>query len=44
MTSSRAYRPAFTKEKAIEELKKASGSQFNPKVVDAFIEVLREEE
>lgn len=43
MTSSRAYRPAFSKEKAIEELKKNSGTQFNPEIVDAFLQVLREE-
>ena len=40
MTSSRAYRPAMSKEKAIEQLKKNSSIQFNPKVVDAFLEVL----
>ncbi|MCX6354311.1 MAG: HD domain-containing protein [Candidatus Aureabacteria bacterium] len=37
MTSARAYRPAMTKEKAIEELKKKSGTQFNPLVVQAFL-------
>ena len=43
MTSSRAYRPAFTKQMAAEELKKNSGSQFNPKIVDAFLQALQEE-
>jgi len=43
MTSSRAYRPALSKEKAIEEIKKNSGTQFNPKIVDAFLQVLSEE-
>ena len=42
MTSARAYRPALPKEKAIEELIKNKGTQFNPKAVDAFIEVLNE--
>ena len=44
MTSARAYRPALSKEVAIEELRKNSGTQFNPKVVEAFLEVLQEEE
>jgi HD-GYP domain-containing protein (c-di-GMP phosphodiesterase class II) len=40
MTSKRPYREARTKEQAVEELKKCSGSQFDPIVVDAFINVL----
>lgn len=44
MTSARAYRPALSKETAIEELRQNSGSQFNPKVVEAFLKVLEEEE
>ena len=44
MTSARAYRPALSKEEAIEELKKNSGTQFNPRVVEAFLEVLEEED
>lgn len=43
MTSSRAYRPALSKEEAIEELKRNKGTQFNPKVLDVFIEILRQE-
>jgi len=43
MTSARAYRPALSREDAIEELKKYSGTQFNPRVVDAFIAVLTQE-
>ena len=42
MVSHRAYRKDLTKEEAIEQLKKCSGAQFNPKVVDAFLEVLKE--
>ncbi len=42
MTSSRAYRPAMGKEKAIEQLRKNSSIQFNPKVVDAFLQILQE--
>ncbi|MFA5145373.1 MAG: HD-GYP domain-containing protein [Candidatus Omnitrophota bacterium] len=40
MTSSRSYRPAMSKEKAIALLKKDSGTQFNPKVVDALLRVI----
>ncbi|MFH1369229.1 MAG: HD domain-containing phosphohydrolase [Elusimicrobiota bacterium] len=44
MTSDRPYRKALTKEAAIEELKKNSGTQFDPKVVKSFLETLEEEE
>ena len=44
MTSDRAYRKALSKEEAIEELKRNRSSQFHPKVVDAFLEILKEEE
>lgn len=43
MTSPRAYRSAFGKEKAIEELDENRGTQFNPEIVDAFLQVLQEE-
>ncbi len=42
MTSARAYRGALTKEVAIEEIKKNSGIQFNPKVVEVFVEILEQ--
>jgi len=41
MTSTRAYRPALSKEEAIEQLRKNSGIQFNPKVIDAFLQILQ---
>jgi putative nucleotidyltransferase with HDIG domain len=41
MTSHRPYMQNKTKEEAIEQLKQNSGTQFNPKVVDAFIKVLQ---
>lgn len=44
MTSARAYRQAISKGMAIEELKKNCGTQFNPKIVEAFLGVLREEQ
>jgi putative two-component system response regulator len=41
MTRDRSYRKALSKERAIEEIKRCSGSQFDPKVVIAFLEVLK---
>jgi len=43
MTSNRSYRQAMSKEAAIEQLVKNKGTQFNPKVVDIFLEILKEE-
>ncbi|MFH1904064.1 MAG: HD domain-containing phosphohydrolase [bacterium] len=40
MTSKRPYRDAMPKEKAILELRKCSGSQFDPDIVEAFIRTL----
>ncbi len=40
MTTTRAYRGPLTKEAAAEELKKNSGTQFNPRIVEAFLRVL----
>ncbi len=40
MTSDRPYRKALTKEQAIEELKKNAGTQFDPRVVTAFLAVI----
>ncbi len=40
MTSARAYRPALTNEKAMEELRNNCGTQFNTQVVNAFLQVL----
>ncbi|HBU70284.1 MAG TPA: hypothetical protein DEE98_07895 [Elusimicrobia bacterium] len=37
MTSDRAYRKAMPRDAAIEEIKKNSGKQFHPEVVDAFL-------
>lgn len=42
MTSDRAYRGALTVEKAAREVINCSGSQFDPEIVDAFIECLPE--
>jgi diguanylate cyclase (GGDEF)-like protein/PAS domain S-box-containing protein len=37
MTSDRSYRPAMSKEYAIEELKKNSGTQFDPELIEIFL-------
>ena len=40
MTNDRPYREALTTERALAELRRQSGSQFDPTVVEAFAEVL----
>ena len=40
MTSLRPYRSAYSKEKAIEELKKNAGKQFDKRVVEVALRVL----
>src|SRR5438094_207762 len=40
MTSTRPYRPALSHETAVAELRRVSGTQLNPLVVDAFIRQL----
>lgn len=40
MTSDRAYRKGLPPEFAVEEIKKGSGSQFSPKVIEAFLKVI----
>jgi len=40
MTSTRSYRVALTQEYAFAELRRHAGTQFDPAVVEAFIEVL----
>jgi putative nucleotidyltransferase with HDIG domain len=42
MLSERPYRKANTKEQTLEELKKCSGTQFDPKIVGVFTAVLEE--
>lgn len=42
MISGRPYRKARTKEEAIAELKRCSGTQFDPRIVEAFIAILEE--
>jgi diguanylate cyclase (GGDEF)-like protein/putative nucleotidyltransferase with HDIG domain len=40
MTSSRPYRAALCNEKAIEELRRCAGSQFDPELVEVFIGII----
>ncbi len=42
MTNDRAYRSAMSPERAREELKRFSGTQFDARVVDAFLALLEE--
>jgi putative nucleotidyltransferase with HDIG domain len=44
LTSHRPYREAIGKEQAIEIIKNGAGSQFDPKVVRAFLEIIADEE
>ena len=41
MKSDRPYRKAFTEEIVIQELKRGSGSQFDPKIVEIFLGILK---
>ncbi|NPV29268.1 MAG: HD-GYP domain-containing protein [Firmicutes bacterium] len=41
MTSDRPYRPAFSQADAIAELKRCTGTQFDPFLVDLFLEILK---
>ncbi|MEG0307517.1 MAG: diguanylate cyclase [Clostridium sp.] len=41
MTSDRIYKKAINSEEAIEEIKRCSGTQFDPRVVEAFLEFLK---
>jgi len=42
MVNGRVYKKAINKEEAIEELKKYSGKQFDPKLIDKFIHILED--
>jgi putative nucleotidyltransferase with HDIG domain len=41
MTSSRPYRQGLNREVAIAEIRRCSGSQFNPQLVEPFVEVVQ---
>jgi len=44
MTENRAYRKAMEREKALDEIKDNSGTQFDPRIADVFISILLERE
>ena len=44
MTSERVYRPAMSPEAAREELRQCAGSQFDSRVVEAFLAMLERSE
>ena len=44
MTEDRIYRKALSKEEAIEEIRRNSGSQFDPLIANIFIKSVLEEE
>jgi HD-GYP domain-containing protein (c-di-GMP phosphodiesterase class II) len=41
MTSERPYREAMSRDRALAELARCAGTQFDPRVVEAFSEVVR---
>jgi len=43
LTSDRPYRKSYTKKQALKIIKDASGSQFDPKIVDAFLGIIKRE-
>jgi HD-GYP domain-containing protein (c-di-GMP phosphodiesterase class II) len=43
MSHKRIYKEAFDKQYVIEELKRCSGTQFDPLLVNEFIDLLEEE-
>jgi HD-GYP domain-containing protein (c-di-GMP phosphodiesterase class II) len=44
MTSDRPYRPALNHDAAVAEVERCSGSQFDPAIVDIFLELFAEAE
>ncbi|MHC4917453.1 MAG: HD domain-containing phosphohydrolase [Planctomycetota bacterium] len=43
MTSQRSYHDPMTREEALRELNRCSGSQFDPRIVEVFIRILTDE-
>lgn len=43
MNSNRVYRKKLTKEDIFEEIEKNKGKQFDPKIADVFLELIKED-
>lgn len=43
LTTDRPYRKAYPKEMAVRIIRKGSGKQFDPRIVNAFLEILKKE-
>ena len=41
MTATRPYRSAFSRDEVVQELKKGAGTQFDPKLVEVFIDLIK---
>jgi len=41
MTSNRTYRKALSMEEALEEIKRCAGTQFDPELVDIFVDIIK---
>jgi HD-GYP domain-containing protein (c-di-GMP phosphodiesterase class II) len=44
LTSDRPYRQALNREYAVEMIKQGSGSRYDPEIVQAFLEVMAQDE
>ncbi|MCX7796396.1 MAG: PAS domain S-box protein [bacterium] len=42
LTSDRPYRPAWSKEEALRYIKEQAGKHFDPKIVEVFLEIIKE--
>jgi HD-GYP domain-containing protein (c-di-GMP phosphodiesterase class II) len=42
MTTVRPWRPALSNEQAVAEMRRESGKQFDPEVLEAFVKLLQE--
>jgi HD-GYP domain-containing protein (c-di-GMP phosphodiesterase class II) len=40
MTTKRVYRDSMSRKDAIEEIKRCSGTQFDPQIAGAFLEIV----
>ena len=44
LTSERPYKPAWTQERALQEIRAGAGAHFDPQYVDAFLRMLAEQD